>query len=115
MDRFLSIVAMIAVYLGCFPGREIIYMYTWKATTVAYARVQGTPELTLRMIDEWCFWEIRYALLGYRPHSLHFLEFAATHHDPPIDRKWHTQRPPGERVILHACRFRQNFREGASS
>jgi hypothetical protein len=114
MDRILSVVAMIAVYLGCCPKKEICYIYPWKASTVAYARVQGTPELTERMIDDWCFWEVRYAALGYRPFSLHFLEFAASHHDPLIDQKWHTQRPPGERVILHACRFRQNFRKGAS-
>lgn len=114
MDRFLSVLAMIAVYLGCLPKKEVCYLYSWKAAMVAHARVQGTPELTERMIYEWCFWEIRYAALGYRPLSLHFLEFAVLHHEPIIDGKWHTRRLPGERVIPHACRFRQTFRQGAS-
>lgn len=112
MDRFLSTLARVCAYLGCLPRSEIRHMYVWKASAVAYAK---RSELTEQMVNEWAFWELRYALAGYRPFPWMLLCIAAEAHESLHDPRWHQLRTPGERAHLHAGRFRQNFLEGASS
>lgn len=114
MDRFLSVAAKFVAYLGFLPRSEIRHMYAWKASAVAYARVNGTPPLTEQMVNEWCLWEVRYANAGYRPFSLNIIELAVRKQESLHDPEWHQKLLKGEHAILHASRFRQNFLEGAS-
>ena len=69
LDKILHFLAKAAVRLHCLPKGDIRHMYVWKASAVAYARVRGEP-LTIKMVDEWCFWEQRYANAGYWPFTL---------------------------------------------
>jgi hypothetical protein len=113
MDRFLSASAKLCVLLGVLPRAEIRHLYVWKATVAVAARVNGKP-LTARMVDDWCFWELRYAYAGYRPFSIDALITAFVGHECLHNPALHELRFPGETAILHANRFRHNFREGAS-
>ena len=113
LDKILHFLAKAAVRLHCLPKGDIRHMYVWKASAVAYARVRGEP-LTIKMVDEWCFWEQRYANAGYWPFTLDRLEQSARDHETLHPPEHHQLRLPGERATLHAKRFRQNLLEGAS-
>lgn len=119
MDRLITRLAKIAVYLQILPKGDIRHMYLWKATDVACAQVNGQPTLTRRMVDEWCFWELRYAVAGYEPLSLEELKVGVVSRICMHDLRgqpspWHVPRASGQPVVLHASLFRQNFLEGAS-
>jgi hypothetical protein len=113
MDTFLQALAKLAARLHCLPEADIRHMYVSTAVTVAHARVQGRPVLTEKMVNAWRFWEVRYAALGYRTFPLPFVEASIHERANLFDSYWHNPRSPGERPILHARQFRQNFLEGA--